>query len=272
MTTPMSSNRISQVDFEKGFTGDGKIFIHIEKQENNSEKLVIYEATNSLSAFFLNLFRNPNKTFTAREWAARSEGKLPANIDKEKLIQNIKQVVSPNYVESAPLIFDKLVQEKKLDAAGEVSACIQDIPLGKTACAQKIQASLMELNQVVVKFARNTPADAAKGKIVGDFRRSLTDEQFSNFTIYAIKLSLSDNLSRMTEALLSHIYRGEEDTSLTKQQQQEQQLIIDAIIAMESKSETEQPPLEQKRYLLALKWINENLKKQSDPALVTNPT
>ena len=52
MTTPMSINRISEVNFEEGFTGDGKVFIEVQKQADNSEKLVIYEANNALTAFF----------------------------------------------------------------------------------------------------------------------------------------------------------------------------------------------------------------------------
>jgi hypothetical protein len=74
-TTNVSSHsdRITWVEIEKDFTGDGKVFVKVEKQEDNSEKLMIYEAKNAFTGFFLNLFRDRKTTFTAREWAAKSQ-------------------------------------------------------------------------------------------------------------------------------------------------------------------------------------------------------
>ena len=147
MTTPMSINRISEVNFEEGFTGNGKVFIEVQKQADNSEKLVVYEANNALTAFFSNLFRIRSKTFTARECAANIQGGSPEKIDKEKLVQNIKQAASKNCIESAPQILNKLVADKKLDAPeAEVSKYISALPLGRTSFAIEIEKALHKLS------------------------------------------------------------------------------------------------------------------------------
>lgn len=147
MTIPASANRISEVNFEEGFTGSGKVFIEVQKQADNSEKLVIYEANNVFTAFFLNYFRNPSKTFTAREWAANLQAATPEKIDKDKLIQNIKQAASKNCIESAPQILNKLVADKKLDAPeAEVSKFINDLPLGAAAFATELQTKFEKLS------------------------------------------------------------------------------------------------------------------------------
>ena len=75
LPTSSHSARISGVEVELGFVGDGKVFVKVEKQKDNSEKLMIYEAKNTFTGFFLNLFRDRKTTFTAREWAAKSQKK-----------------------------------------------------------------------------------------------------------------------------------------------------------------------------------------------------
>ena len=74
---PTGSPRISWVEIEKEFTGDGKVFIHVERGTDETEKLVIYEAKNAFTGFFLNLFRDRKTTLTAREWAATVQKKIP---------------------------------------------------------------------------------------------------------------------------------------------------------------------------------------------------
>ena len=146
MTSPIG-NRISDVQFEEGFTGNGKVFIHVEKQGDNSEKLVIYESNNALTAFFSNLFRNRSDTFTLREWAHRKLGDLPETFDKQRLTQNIKQLASKPCVETAPEILNKLISERKLDAdETSVSKSIRFLPLGKAAFANELQTKLGKLS------------------------------------------------------------------------------------------------------------------------------
>jgi len=148
MTTPIG-NRISDVKFEEGFTGNGKVFVHVEKQGDNSEKLVIYESNNALTAFFSNLFRNRSDTFTLREWAHRKLGDLPETFDKQRLTQNIKQLASKPCVETAPEILNKLISERKLDAdETSVSKSIRFLPLGKTAFAIEIEKALHKLSDI----------------------------------------------------------------------------------------------------------------------------
>jgi hypothetical protein len=212
MTTPMSINRISEVNFEEGFTGNGKIFIHVEKQGDNSEKLVIYEAKNAFTGFFLNLFRIRTTTFTAREWAANSQEKLPKEIDTAKLIQNIKTAVSSPYVKKASQVLNTLVKDKKLDAeADEVNKAItlfrEFNPLYKpgnapsTAETSQILASTATQNAGHVlwrlpnenaldvaataasKFTRDIPLsqDELAEKIEASMKRSLENENSQEF-------------------------------------------------------------------------------------------
>ncbi len=146
MTTPIG-NRISDVKFEEGFTGNGKVFVHVETQADSSEKLVIYEANNALTAFFSNLFRNRSDTFTLREWAYRKLGDLPETFDKQRLTQNIKQLASKPCVETAPEILNKLISERKLYAdETSVSESIRFLPLGKAAFANELQTKLGKLS------------------------------------------------------------------------------------------------------------------------------
>ena len=148
MTTPVG-NRISDVKFEEGFTGNGKVFVHVEKQADSSERLVIYESNNALTAFFSNLFRNRSDTFTLREWAHRKLGDLPETFDKQRLTKNIKQLASKPCVETAPEILNKLILERKLDAdETSVSKSIRFLPLGKTAFAIEIEKALHKLSDI----------------------------------------------------------------------------------------------------------------------------
>jgi hypothetical protein len=65
MTSSAQTQRIAAIKFEDGFTGKGKIFVKVEKNSNNSEKLVIYERS-GLTAFFTDIFRDRKNTFTLR--------------------------------------------------------------------------------------------------------------------------------------------------------------------------------------------------------------
>lgn len=163
MTTPIG-NRISDVKFEEGFTGNGKIFVHVEKQTDSSEKLVIYESNNALTAFFSNLFRNRSDTFTLREWAHRKLGDLPETFDKQRLTQNIKQIASKPCKEIAPEILNKLISERKLDAdKTSVSKSIQFLRLDTAAFANELQTKLGKLSD---HFGR-TKTSATETKYFG---------------------------------------------------------------------------------------------------------
>ena len=268
---PTSSHnaRISGVEVEQGFVGDGKVFIQVEIQADNSEKLMIYEAKNAFTGFFLNLFRDRKTTFTAREWAAKSQKKMPEEIDKEKLIQNIKKAVSPSCVESAPQMLSKLVDEKKLDAAAnEISKSIQDIPLSKVACKGSIDASVRQLQSNLKSSLYRLNLDGLT-KYTIDLGLELT---FHQTTVLFNLLPLGEDDSRfgeqkITQALLSHLDTGEVETFFTKE---ELQGFVELLIAMESTLKVTTPSPEQVRYLNTLKRIEENLNKQSNPAAVTN--
>lgn len=263
------SARISWVEIEKDFTGDGKVFVKVEKQEDKSEKLMIYEAKNAFTGFFLNLFRDRKTTFTAREWAAKSQEKMPAEIDKEKLIKNIKTAVSPSCVERAPQMLSKLVDEKKLDAAAnEISESIQDIPLGKDACKRSIGASVRQL-QSNLKSSHYGLILKGLTNYTNDLGLKLTDKQIAALLVLlflgADDLKFGDK--PITQALLSHLDTGEVKTPWNKE---ELQGFVKLLIAMESTLKVTTPSPEQVRYLNTLKRIEENLNKQSNPAAVTN--
>lgn len=263
------SDRITWVEIEKDFTGDGKVFVKVEKQEDNSEKLMIYEAKNAFTGFFLNLFRDRKTTFTAREWAAKSQEKMPSAINKEKLIQNIKTAVSHSCVERAPQMLSKLVDEKKLDAAAnEISKSIQDIPLSKVACKGSIDASVRQL-QSNLKSSLYSLNLFGLTKYTNDLGLKLTPLQITALFEF---LSLAADDSKfgekpITQALLSHLDTGEVKTHFKKE---ELQGFVKLLIAMESTLKVTTPSPEQVRYLNTLKRIEENLNKQSNPAAVTN--
>lgn len=269
LPTSSHSARISGVEVELGFVGDGKVFVKVEKQKDNSEKLMIYEAKNAFTGFFLNLFRDRKTTFTAREWAAKSQEKMPSDIDKERLIKNIKTAVSPSCVESASQMLSKLVGEKKLDAeANEISKSIQDIPLGKVACESFIDASVRQLQSNVKSssygWIRNNLRNYAN-----ELGLNLTDNQIA--ALLTLLFLGADDLKfgdkTITQALLSHLDTGEVETSFTKE---ELQGFVKLLIAMESTLKATTPTLDQVRYLNTLKRIEKNLNKQSNPAAVTN--
>ena len=199
LPTSSHSARISGVEVELGFVGDGKVFVKVEKQKDNSEKLMIYEAKNTFTGFFLNLFRDRKTTFTAREWAAKSQKKMPEEIDKEKLIQNIKKAVSPSCVESAPQMLSKLVDEKKLDAAAnEISKSIQDTPLGKVACKSFIDASVRQLQSNVKSslYGLNPNGLTTYADALG------LELTFKQATVLFLFLSLGEDDSRFGEIKL----------------------------------------------------------------------
>jgi len=266
---PTGSPRISWVEIEKEFTGDGKVFIHVERGTDETEKLVIYEAKNAFTGFFLNLFRDRKTTFTAREWAATVQKKNPADIDKEKLIKNIKTAVSPSCVERAPQMLSKLVDEKKLDAAAnEISESIQDIPLGKVACGELIDASVRQLQSTLKSPLYGSGLDGL-GKYVNALGIKLTPPQTTGLFIF-LSLAVDDSKfgkKPITQALLSHLDTGGEKKSWEKE---ELQSFVKLLIAMESTLKATTPSPEQVRYLNTLKRIEENLNKQNNPAVVTN--
>jgi len=117
MTPTAQTSKIADLRFETGFTGNEKIFVKVEKASSGSEELVIYEKS-GIAAFFTDIFRDRSNTFTLREWAHRKLGDLPETINKGQLTANIKQLVSPYYIASAPEILNKLISERKLDGNG----------------------------------------------------------------------------------------------------------------------------------------------------------
>lgn len=191
MTTPIG-NRISDVKFEEGFTGNGKVFVHVEKQGDNSEKLVIYESNNALTAFFSNLFRNRSDTFTLREWAHRKLGDLPETFDKQRLTKNIKQLASKPCVETAPEILNKLISERKLDAdETSVSKSIRFLPLGKVAFANELQTKLEKLSD---NFGR-TKTSATETKYFGKDRLDIVIATGSPLnSLFKTNLQLAKNV------------------------------------------------------------------------------
>ena len=113
--TPLGKTpHIAAINFEDGFTGNGKIFVKVETTKNNSQKLVIYERS-GLIAFFSDIFRNRKNTFTLREWASHEVGGLPQSFNKERLTQNIKQVQQTSRT-VALNVLNSLVASKDLDA------------------------------------------------------------------------------------------------------------------------------------------------------------
>lgn len=269
MTTPMSINRISEVNFEEGFTGNGKVFIEVQKQADNSEKLVVYEANNALTAFFLNYFRNPSKTFTAREWAANIQGGSPEKIDKEKLVQNIKQAASKNCIESAPEILNKLVAEKKLDAPDtEVKNCIRDIPLGKAACAIEIEASLKALQKKSMPSWVGKSNEAIARQLVKDLELDLRHDKVM---FLLLMLHINDPNTdfkdcTLTKKLLPYQDPGEKKQSWPKD---ELRTYVRLLTAIASKLPSANASPSKERYLASLELINQNLTSKDNASSAT---
>jgi hypothetical protein len=122
MTPIAQPPKIADLRFEAGFTGNEKIFVKVEK-DWGCDKIVIYERS-GIAAFFTDIFRDRRSTFTLREWAGKAQDRLPQELDKERLTQNIKQikqamlVKAPPTANEAPLgltVINQLVEEKQLD-------------------------------------------------------------------------------------------------------------------------------------------------------------
>jgi hypothetical protein len=195
--------------------------------------------------------------------------KNPADIDKEKLIKNIKTAVSPSCVERAPQMLSKLIDEKKLDAAAnDISESIQDIPLGKVACEKLIDASVRQL-QSTLKSSLYGLNQKGLSNYVQDlglaFSRIQTTALFAFLALAADDSKFGEKT--ITQALLSHLDTGEGKKSWNKE---ELPAFVKLLIAMESTLKAATPSPEQVRYLNTLKRIEENLNKQNNPAVVTN--
>jgi hypothetical protein len=269
MTTPMSINRISEVNFEEGFTGDGKVFIEVQKQADNSEKLVIYEANNALTAFFSNLFRIRSKTFTAREWAANIQGGSPEKIDREKLLQNIKQAASKNCIESAPEILNKLVAEKKLDAPDtEVKNCIRDIPLGKAACAIEIEASLRALQKKSMSSWVGKSNEEIARQLVKDLELDLGHDQVM---LLLPMLHIKDPNTDFKDCTLTKKLLPYQDRDEKKQSWPEGELrtYVRLLTAIASKLPSANASPSKERYLASLELINQNLTSKDNASSAT---
>jgi hypothetical protein len=269
MTTPMSINRISEVNFEEGFTGNGKVFIEVQKQADNSEKLVIYEANNALTAFFSNLFRIRSKTFTAREWAANIQGGSPEKIDREKLLQNIKQAASKNCIESAPEILNKLVAEKKLDAPDtEVKNCIRDIPLGKAACAIEIEASLKALQKKSMPSWVGKSNEAIARQLVKDLELDLGHDQVM---LLLPMLHIKDPNTDFKDCTLTKKLLPYQDRDEKKQSWPEGELrtYVRLLTAIASKLPSANASPSKERYLASLELINQNLTSKDNASSAT---
>jgi hypothetical protein len=142
--TPLQAGTISKVDFDEAFTGNGKIFVKVEKQ-GTSENLVIYEKS-GFAAFVADLFRNRADTFTLREWAHRKLGDLPQTFDKERLTQNIKQL-QQGAEQEAPALINKLIADRKLDADPKIlSNFIKNIPLKASVFSSQIIDALHQIS------------------------------------------------------------------------------------------------------------------------------
>jgi hypothetical protein len=269
MTTPMSINRISEVNFEEGFTGNGKVFIEVQKQADNSEKLVIYEANNALTAFFSNLFRIRSKTFTAREWAANIQGGSPEKIDREKLLQNIKQAASKNCIESAPEILNKLVAEKKLDAPDtEVKNCIRDIPLGKAACAIEIEASLRALQKKSMSSWVGKSNEEIARQLVKDLELDLGHDQVM---LLLPMLHIKDPNTDFKDCTLTKKLLPYQDRDEKKQSWPEGELrtYVRLLTAIASKLPSANASPSKERYLASLELINQNLTSKDNASSAT---
>jgi hypothetical protein len=269
MTTPMSINRISEVNFEEGFTGNGKVFIEVQKQADNSEKLVIYEANNALTAFFSNLFRIRSKTFTAREWAANIQGGSPEKIDREKLVQNIKQAASKNCIESAPEILNKLVAEKKLDAPDtEVKNCIRDIPLGKAACAIEIEASLRALQKKSMSSWVGKSNEEIARQLVKDLELDLGHDQVM---LLLPMLHIKDPNTDFKDCTLTKKLLPYQDRDEKKQSWPEGELrtYVRLLTAIASKLPSANASPSKERYLASLELINQNLTSKDNASSAT---
>ena len=268
MTTPIGNHRISEVNFEEGFTGNGKVFIEVQKQADNSEKLVVYEANNALTAFFSNLFRIRSKTFTAREWAANLQGGTPEKIDKEKLVQNIKQAASKNWIESAPQILNKLVADKKLDAPDDdVKNCIRDIPLGKAACAIEIEASLRELQKRFLSGGNKSQSEIAR-ELLHDLGLKL---EFSNVLYLLTYLNFGVPDAKFGERPITQSLLSLQDTDNKKPRFRETELqdFLHLLIEIAPKPTSTNAPSAESRYLVTLNRIKENLQADTNASTTT---
>ena len=267
MTTPIG-NRISDVKFEEGFTGNGKVFVHVEKQGDNSEKLVIYESNNALTAFFSNLFRNRSDTFTLREWAHRKLGDLPETFDKQRLTQNIKQLASKPCVETAPEILNKLISERKLDAdETSVSKSIRFLPLGKSACAIEIDASLKALQKTCYHKVDQSLSEITS-QLINDL--SLDLNYYDVFGALAFLNFENPDVSfgdrSITKVLLSY-----QDSDRKKQSWPEHELrvFVRLLIATASKLPSANASPSKERYLASLELINQNLTSKDKASSAT---
>lgn len=267
MTTPVG-NRISDVKFEEGFTGNGKIFVHVEKKSDNSERLVIYESNNALTAFFSNLFRNRSDTFTLREWAHRKLGDLPETFDKQRLTKNIKQLASRPCVETAPEILNKLISERKLDAdETSVSKSIRFLPLGKSACAIEIDASLKALQKTCSQKVDQSLSEITS-QLIKDLSLDLNYyDVFGALTFVNFKnpdVSFGDR--PITKALLSF-----QDSDRKKQSWPEHELraFVRLLIATASKLPSANASPSKERYLASLELINQNLTSKDKASSAT---
>jgi hypothetical protein len=153
--TPLQAGTISKVDFDEAFTGNGKIFVKVEKQ-GTSENLVIYEKS-GFAAFVADLFRNRADTFTLREWAHRKLGDLPQTFDKERLTQNIKQL-QQGAEQEAPALINKLIADRKLDADPKIiSNFIKNTPLNGMAFQSEVEKTLPQISdQLGLTSTRST--------------------------------------------------------------------------------------------------------------------
>ena len=271
MTTP-ASNRIQEVKFEEGFTGNGKVFVQVEKQADNSESLVIYEATNVVTAFFLNLFRNRAGTFTLREWAHRKLGDLPETFDKQRLTQNIKQVASMSCIETAPEILNKLISERKLDAdATSVSKSIRHLSLGKTACANEIEASLKAMKNKFQSDFGNLNIQSAQKFLNhwGFGSNRLTSMEWDVLVaVMAFKPKPDSGNLAITDSLLSYLNTG---TIKSDHSKEELQIFLRLLKTIASELPSQSPFPTKGRYLATLERIEKNLKSDENASTATKP-
>jgi hypothetical protein len=268
MTSPIGS-RISELKFEEGFTGNGKIFVHVEKQSDNSEKLVIYESNNALTAFFANLFRNRSDTFTLREWAHRKLGDLPETFDKQRLTQNIKQLASRPCVETAPQILNKLISERKLDAdETSVSKSIRFLPLGKAACAIEIEASLRALQKKSMSSWVGKSNEEIARQLVKDLELDLGHDQVM---LLLPMLHIKDPNTDFKDCTLTKKLLPYQDRDEKKQSWPEGELrtYVRLLTAIASKLPSANASPSKERYLASLELINQNLTSKDNASSAT---